>query len=414
MNWNRVIDLEIKNFYRYKRKWNVESETVIKPGLESMLAALEKLHNPQNKHQVIHVAGTNGKGSTIAFMKEIAKEHGYTYGVFTSPCLVDVHDQIQINGNNVTEEQMDRAFQKIQAAGLSGKLTEFELLTVVAFLVFEEQTLDVIFVEAGMGGRFDSTNVFQQSIGVVPSISIDHTNFLGDTIEKITWHKAGILKNKGKLIIGDLPVESKNVIYNEVKEKNANIIELKKDIIIKDNSFFYKDYKFTNLYPCMIGIHQLSNMALAIVALLEAGLELEEQKVRKAVGNASLLGRMERVNERVYMDGAHNQASVEALVDTIKREFPKQKIHFIVGILKDKEYIPMLRKLEEVGDSFEFVKFTQERALSPEFLYEACSSIKKSITYDMQKVNLENTNENSITIVTGSLYLISEIRKINR
>ena len=164
----------------------------------------------------------------------------------------------------------------------------------------------------------------------------------------------------------------------------------------------------------MIGKHQYSNMALSITALLEAGFTLEEQKVRKAVGNASLLGRMERVSDNVYMDGAHNIASVEALVETIKTRFPDQPIRFIVGMLKDKDYVSMIRKLEEVAESFEFIEFKHERALAPEVLYKHCLHSKKVITKDIDEIDLKNTKKNSVTIVTGSLYLISEIRKINR
>ena len=155
-----------------------------------------------------------------------------SYGSFTSPSIVDVHDQIQINGQNVTMEQMDNAFLKMQAAQLSGMLTDFELLTVAAFLVLEDFPLDVVFIETGMGGRLDSTNVIEQSIAVIPNISIDHTNFLGDTIEKISRHKAGITKENGKLIIGPLSEKAKNEVKKEAKEKNAQILEF-------GNNFFY-------------------------------------------------------------------------------------------------------------------------------------------------------------------------------
>ncbi len=409
-----MSDLEIKKFNIYKNKWNVESETAIKPGLESIRKALSVLHNPQDKHKIIHVAGTNGKGSTIAFMREIAKEHGYTYGSFTSPSLIDVHDQIQLNGHNVTEAQMDRAFEKIYEAGLSGTLTDFELLTVVAFLVFQEIELDILFIEVGMGGRFDSTNVLKQSIGIIPSISIDHTNFLGETIEKITWHKAGILREHGKLLIGALPEDAKRIIFQEAADKKAEVIELAYDIIMNEDAFIYKDVNFSELQPSMLGNHQFSNMALGITALLEAGFLLQEEKVRAAVKNTSLLGRMEKVDDRTYMDGAHNLASISALVESVKKNFADKKVHFIVGMLKDKDYTNMLRKLEEVGTSFEFVRFHHERALSPEVLYNISTNSDKSITEKVEKISLSNPSENSVTIVTGSLYLITELRNINR
>ncbi|WP_391116188.1 bifunctional folylpolyglutamate synthase/dihydrofolate synthase [Psychrobacillus sp. L3] len=402
--------MEITNFNIYKKKWKVLSETIIKPGLESIQLALDKLGNPQDKHRIIHVAGTNGKGSTIAFLSAIAREHGITYGSFTSPCIIDVHDQIQLNGQHVTSEQMDRAFQKMQQAGLSGMLTDFELLTVTAFLVFEDVAVDVLFLEAGMGGRFDSTNVMKKSIAVIPSISIDHTNFLGETIEEISWHKAGVLKENGKLVIGLLVEEARNVFITEANEKSTSVIEFERDFIVENNTYTYGNIQFEQLHPRMIGEHQMSNMALSITALVECGFSLEESKTQLAVGQASLSGRMENIRGNIYCDGAHNQASIDALVETIKKYFPNKRIHFIIGILKDKDYVSMLRRLEEVGSSFEFVEFHHERALSAKELYKHCLHEVKVVTKDIDKVNIGKNLNIDITIITGSLYFISEIR----
>lgn len=403
--------MEITNFKQYKEKWQIESETIIKPGLESIQTALTKLSNPQDKHRTIHLAGTNGKGSTIAFLSAIAKEHGLSYGSFTSPSIIDVHDQIQLNGKNVTSDQMDRAFQKIQKADLSGMLTEFELLTAVAFLVFENEELDVVFVEAGMGGRFDSTNVMKQSIAVIPSISIDHTNFLGETVEGISWHKAGILKDNSQLVVGHLKEKARQVVMEEAKKKNSSILLYEREFFVRENTYTYGNKQFNKLYPRMLGNHQLSNMSLAITALIVSGFELEESKLQQAVKNASLRGRMEQVEENLYFDGAHNQASIDALVETIKQHFQHKRIHFIVGILKDKDYLYMLRKLEEVGSSFEFVDFDHERALPASVLYESSLMENKTVTKDLGKLNIGTHDGNIVTIVTGSLYLISEIRE---
>lgn len=402
--------MEITNFNLYKEKWNIESETIIKPGLESIQKALKKLGNPQNKHRVIHVAGTNGKGSTIAFLSALAREHGLAYGSFTSPSIIDVHDQIQVNGQYVSEKQMDNAFMKIHKAGISGLLTDFELLTVVAFLVFEEEELDILFVEAGMGGRFDSTNVIKQSIAVIPSISIDHTNFLGDSIEKISWHKAGILKEHGKLIVGTISEEAEKVVYKEAKEKNATVLEYGQKFSMEGNTYTNGNIEFQYLQPQMLGKHQQSNMALAITALVESNFQLGEWKVQQAVKKAHLPGRMERVSKNVYLDGAHNKASIDALIETIKEKFANKKIHFIVGVLKDKDYVYMLRKLEEVAFSFEFVDFHHERALPASILYEHCLCSAKEVAEGIELINLHDPSDEFVTIVTGSLYFISELR----
>lgn len=406
-------DVEIKKFNNYKTKWNINSETMIKPGLDRIIKALHLLGDPQNNHKIIHVAGTNGKGSTIAFMKAIASKHKLKYGSFTSPCLIDVHDQIQLNGNNVTEAQMDHAFAQLVDIGISGMLTDFELLTVIAFLIFAEQELDIVFIEAGMGGRFDSTNVIKQSIAVIPSISIDHTNFLGETIEEISWHKAGIIKEHGKLILGETIESAKEVICREVIENNAQLIEIDKDFQIIINSYNYKNYSFEELTPQMLGKHQLSNMALAMTAMIESGFKLNEEDVKEAVKNASLPGRMEKWNDHVYMDGAHNKASIDALVDTIQQYFTNERIHFIIGILKDKDYKYILRKLEKVGTSFEFVDFEHERALDATILFNYCTKSQKSIIKDINLIDLNKRINGCITIVAGSLYLITELKGIN-
>lgn len=403
--------MEITNFNGYKNRWNIKSETIIKPGLQSVQKALEKLGNPQDKHRVIHVAGTNGKGSTIAFLRAIAKEHGLSYGSFTSPSIVDVHDQVQLNGNNVTFAQMNKAFEKMQQAGLSGMLTDFELLTVAAFLVFEGENLDVIFIEAGMGGRFDSTNVMKKSIAVIPSISIDHTNFLGDTIEVISWHKAGIIKDNCQLIIGPLEEKAKQVFLQEAKDKHASCIEYGKDFFVQNDVYTYNNQQFPNLQPRMLGDHQLANMALAITALMEMDVNLNGRDLQRAVKHAAMPGRMELIGDNVYLEGAHNGASIDALVNLISSKFPQKRIHFVVGILRDKDYIYMLRKLEQVGASFEFVNFHHERALPALQLYNNCVHSVKCITKDLNNLKLMNNPTIDMTIVVGSLYLISELKE---
>ncbi|QUG43727.1 bifunctional folylpolyglutamate synthase/dihydrofolate synthase [Psychrobacillus sp. INOP01] len=401
----------MKNFNKYKKKWNIESETVIKPGLETIQAALKKLGNPQDKHKIIHVAGTNGKGSTIAFLTALAKDPGLSYASFTSPSIVDVHDQIQINSMPVTEKQMDEAFSYMQRKGISGMLTDFELLTVTAFVVFETMELDIIFIEAGMGGRLDSTNVMKNSVSIIPSISIDHTKFLGDTIEKISWHKAGILKHNSQLVIGPLVEPARTVVYKEAEDKEANVLEYNKNFSIKNHKYRFKEYSFSDLHPQMIGRHQQSNMALAITAMLISGFKLVETNVQTAVNSAKLPGRMEKIRDNLYMDGAHNQESVDALVETIQEMFPNKNIHLIVGILRDKDYVYMLRKLEGIASTFEFVNFQHERALDATILYNHCSHSVKSITLDATNIDLNKNSDNGVTIVTGSFYFIAELKE---
>ena len=209
----------ITGLEQYKEKWQVESDNGIKLGLEVMEQALELLGHPQREVAFVHVAGTNGKGSTIAFLESILREHGVTVGKFMSPCILDVHDQIQINGEPISAVEMDELFQEMKSAGLSAKCTDFELLTCAALLFFKKKGVDIALIETGMGGLLDSTNVITPFVSVIPSIALEHTNFLGNTLTDIARHKAGIIKNGVPVVIGNLPVEALAVITETAKEK---------------------------------------------------------------------------------------------------------------------------------------------------------------------------------------------------
>lgn len=191
----------IPKFDIYKDKWAVTSDDVIKPGLTAIAEALTLIGSPEKKLQIVHLAGTNGKGSTLTFLEAILMEHGLRVGKFMSPCILDVHDQIQVAKQPISAEEMDRVFQQMQAAGLSGKLTDFELLTVAAFLHFVNSNVDVAIIEAGMGGLLDSTNVVTPIVSIIPSIALEHTKYLGNTIESIAHHKAGIIKQHQLLLL---------------------------------------------------------------------------------------------------------------------------------------------------------------------------------------------------------------------
>jgi len=252
----------IPGFDYYKDKWHVNSDDVIKPGLAAIEEALSLVGNPQQTLRVVHLAGTNGKGSTLTFLEAIAKEHGLRVGKFMSPCIVDVHDQIQIDGQPIAEADMDVVFQQMQAAGLSGKLTDFELLTVAAFIHFVNSEVDISLIEAGMGGLLDSTNVVAPIVSIIPSIALEHTKFLGNTIDSIARHKAGIIKQNRPVIIGNLPDEAKCVVYEAAAQKKAIIFELGHHFSIysfDDGECYVNDeqnVQISNLTRSMKGAHQ--------------------------------------------------------------------------------------------------------------------------------------------------------------
>lgn len=405
----------------YKERWQVESEQAIKPGLEAIEFALRKLGEPQKQLNVVHLAGTNGKGSTLAFIEGMALEYGLSVGKFMSPCIVDVHDQIQVDGRPITNEQMDRMFQQLVKAGLSGKLTDFELLTAVALLYFAEQSPDLVLIEAGMGGREDSTNVVTPIVSVVPSIALEHTNFLGNTLTSIAYHKAGILKENRPAVIGDMTEEVTEVFEKEAIQKNVLLSKFGKDFFVTklDGTETYEyplqQITISDLQRQLLGKHQGHNMVLAITAFLEVikkfELLLDVQKIRNGVNNATLAGRFEQIRPNLYFDGAHNPASIQSLVDTVKENFPNKRIEFIIGLLADKDIKTILQLLEEVGDAFYFANIHNERAMQAMTLYELSQAKEKQIIDDVNEFLQGLVKGDTVRIVTGSLYLLSEIRR---
>ncbi|MGE7981065.1 bifunctional folylpolyglutamate synthase/dihydrofolate synthase [Solibacillus sp. NPDC093137] len=405
----------------YKERWQVESERAIKPGLEAIESALNLLGQPEKQLNVVHLAGTNGKGSTLAFVEGMAREYGLSVGKFMSPCIVDVHDQIQIDGRSITNEQMDRKFQQLAKAGLSGKLTDFELLTAVALLYFAEQKPDLVLIEAGMGGREDSTNVVTPIVSVVPSIALEHTNFLGNTLTSIAYHKAGILKENRPAVIGKMTEEVTEVFAKEAVQKNVPLFKFGTDFFVSKNEgtevyeYPLLQLNISKLQRQLLGKHQGHNMALAITAFLEVlkkfDLPLDVQKIRTGVNNAILAGRFEQIRPKLYFDGAHNPASIQSLVDTVKEHFPNKRIEFVIGLLADKDVKTILKLLEEVGDAFYFANIHNERAMQAMTLYELSRAEEKQIIEDVNEFLQRPVIDETVRIVTGSLYLLSEIRR---
>ena len=382
-----IIGLE-----KYKRKWNIHTDSSIQPGLEAITSALDELCNPHKNGRFIHLAGTNGKGSTATFLSAILQAHGYRVGNFYSPCIVDLHDQIQINGEPVSPSELDTVMERLSR--VETPLTDFELLTAAAFIIFHQQNPDFAIIEAGMGGTLDSTNVIIPDIAVIPSISMEHTNFLGKTLEEIAHHKAGIIKKWKPVVVGELPDEAMQIVQETANRLHAELIQSSAQ---KEVSLQLK------------GPHQQKNAQLAMEAAKELlGLKFNEEMAQLGLSSATLSYRFEEVFPDVIFDGAHNQASAEALVATIKEAFPNCSIHIVMGIFKDKDYVTVLRQLETVSDHFTFVDFENERALPAQTLFDESRSKRKTIAKHCDILPVSDRKEK--TIVTGSLYLLTILR----
>lgn len=376
----------------YKKKWNIQTEAAIKPGLHAITAALKELGNPHQKGTFIHIAGTNGKGSTATFLASILREHGLSVGNFFSPEIEDLHDQIQINGEPIPEEEMDRTMNRL--ASLRTPLTDFELLTAAAFLVFSEHPLDAVIIEAGMGGRFDSTNVIDPFLSIIPSVSMEHTAFLGDTLEEIAWHKAGIIKKWKPVVVGNLPEAAMAVVNENADKLHSEVIKAKEPITVELK---------------LKGLHQIRNAQLAVEAAKEILLlTFDQEKANVGLSKASIPFRFEELYPGLVLDAAHNVESVEALIETVKACYPDKEIHFVVGILKDKDYPEILRKLESISDRFTFIDFESERALAGNILFNESRSKIKTIQNQCDILPVQG--KGVATIVTGSMHLLSILK----
>ncbi|MEK4714441.1 bifunctional folylpolyglutamate synthase/dihydrofolate synthase [Sporosarcina sp. FSL K6-5500] len=398
----------IPNMNVYTERWGIDSDNSIKPGLDAVQEALSKVGNPERKLQVIHVAGTNGKGSTIAFMEAILKEHGFSSGVFSSPAIIDIHDQIRINGDAITGEELDKSFRAMKEAGVSGLLTDFELLTVAAFLTFGRIGPDYVLLETGMGGLLDSTNVVVPLVAVITSIALEHTAFLGGTVAAVTEQKAGIIKNGIPVVIGPLPKEALEVVQASSNRQGSPLFTYGKQFWMLDDVFNGTE-TFQLAERKMKGLHQGVNAAVAIQSLLVAGIQLAEEAVSRAVAITQLAHRFQEISPGVFVDGAHNPAAAKVLAATIRSEFPGEKVDFVIGMLKGKDIEKTLDELTPVAASFTFLTFSHPQAATGEQLMEYCHHEEKKVTMAENDTIILSIDRNKKKIVTGSLYLLNSL-----
>jgi len=410
----------IPGLEHYKTKWHIDSDRSIKPGLNSIQQALKLLNSPEKSLQVVHLAGTNGKGSTLSFIDSICQAHGLTVGKFMSPCILDVHDQIQINGVPITEQELDSIFELFVCSGLSGMLTDFELLTCAAFKHFERKNVDIALIETGMGGLYDSTNVVTPIVSIITSIALEHTNFLGDTITQIASHKAGIIKESRPVIVGMLPNEAYDVVRQTAQTVQAPLYIYNEHFTITGDASaetYYNNLKqieVNSLQRVLIGEHQRINAGVAITAFIEVAkvlnIDIDAQLIQQALKTTAVPGRFEEVLPNVFFDGAHNPASVHALVQTVQTYYPNKRVEVILGMLKDKDVQEVLQVIEPIASKLQFIDIPNERALSAEQFYELSNHDNKEIVQDALSTIFAPVPENTIRIVTGSLYLLADLR----
>ncbi|GIN22682.1 bifunctional folylpolyglutamate synthase/dihydrofolate synthase [Siminovitchia fordii] len=404
-------------------------------GLARMEWLLEKMGNPEKELKAIHVAGTNGKGSTVTFLRSILNEAGYEVGTFTSPYIETFNERISINGNPIADNDLIELVRVVKPLaeelekGELGPPTEFEIITVMAMYYFANiRTVDFTILEVGLGGRFDSTNTIQPLMTIITNIGMDHIHILGDTIGKIAYEKAGIIKRKVPLFTGAKQDEALSVILEEAEKKQAETFQLGMDFSVENYksapggemfTLSTKETRYENLKVSLLGRHQTENAALAVASLLymkEKGLlQLHEKEIRTGLRNAYWPGRMEILQENptVILDGAHNTEGLEALLSTLQERYREKKIKLIFAALEDKDLSHMLPLFKNINAEIYLTEFDFPRAAPAAKLKEIGKMDDASAEGDWRSLMRKLLNElapEDVLAVTGSLYFISEAK----
>lgn len=407
-------------------------------GLERTYKLLEHLGNPERDLKLIHIAGTNGKGSTTSMITEILMGEGYKVGMYTSPFIEEFEERIQINRNNIPKESlailMDEikvAVDKVIEAGYNHP-TEFEIITVLMLLYFKKENIDFGVIEVGLGGTLDSTNVIKPIIQVITSISFDHTNLLGNTLEKIAMEKAGIIKKGIPTVIYPQQEEVLKVIKNKCFEMDselyiANNENLKfKNIVNLDKP--YQLLKYNNeidiLLP-LLGEHQIINLSVAMQAIEVLNnkniIDISIANIVKSIKNVSWKGRLEVLSNNPYVviDGAHNIQGIKTLSRNIKKYFKYKNLYLILGILADKDVEEMIKIITPMAKKVYSVTPNSIRGELAESLKDEVSKFNKNCkAFDKyEEAYLEALNdasEKDLILASGSLYMIGDMRKIIR
>ena len=405
-------------------------------GLERMEELLALRGNPHLKLKVIHIGGTNGKGSTIAFLKNMLEKLGLRVGIFSSPYLIHYTEQISINGESIPEDRLETLMADYQSllegeavANLQGT-TEFEIITTIAYDYFASEQVDVTIMEVGMGGLLDSTNVCQPILTGITTIGLDHVALLGDTLEAIAEQKAGIIKQGIPLVTGRIAPEALAVIDAIATKKNAPKIAYEKDYQVKHLESVEMGEVFTYTSPVrqghfqtgLLGLHQIENAGMAITLLdtycQAAGRELiSNDLLAQALEETRWPGRLEIVSRDplLILDGAHNPHAIKALLATLQERFAGYHKEILFTCIKTKALEDMLDLLETIPDSdLTLTHFDDSRATDRTLLKEVAQS--RNLSYQdwqdflEQKLTDKKEEKQTVRIVTGSLYFLSQVR----
>ena len=407
--------------------------------LDRMEAILKALANPHTKIETIHIAGTKGKGSTATMLARMLEANGYKVGLYTSPHVTTIHERIAINSTMITQKDMTGLINRIHApvekmAKNDDAPTFFEIMTAMAFMYFADKKVDMAIIETGLGGRLDSTNVIEPSVVGITSISIDHQNLLGNTIDSIAKEKAGVMKEGIPVIT--VPQDPKAM---RVLRKQANSVKAPLSVTGNDIDFSYRfessrehgphnricvttpNSRFEHLKVPLPGEHQAINCGLALAMLDKLktqGHEIDDEKAVRGLSKVSMIGRMEIIcdDPRIIVDTAHNAASVKALIQAIGQHVPYDSMIIVFGCNADKDVRGMLTQLQYGADKMIFTRSNSPKAVSPQDLADMYTEIcgkmcQTALTVrEAVKIGKSAISREDLLCITGSFYLVGQAK----
>ena len=397
------------------------------PGLGRTQELLRRMGNPEKKLKFVHIAGTNGKGSTAAMTASILNKAGYRVGLYTSPYIYRFNERIQVNGEQIADEDVAVVTEYVKqfAEAMDEKPTEFELVTAIGFEYFARQNCDIVVLEVGMGGALDSTNVIDTpEVAVITNIGLDHTDYLGDTVEKIAETKAGIFKSGGHAVVyrGTQGVEA--VFERICAQRNVSLKKADFDsLVLRSHSLEGQVFDCGSrkeLFLPLLGDHQLHNASVVLSiadTLIEIGWKISEQNIRDGIRDVSWPGRFDIVGKDplFIIDGGHNPQCIDALVVNIRDYLKDRKIIALTGVLADKDYGEMYRPMMPYIQEFVCITPPNPRKLEAVELAEHLRRVGATATpcetiADGVKLAIQKAGKDGVVLCFGSLYTIGDIR----
>lgn len=391
-----------------------------RPQLERMRWLLKQAGDPQSHYPTVHIVGTNGKGSTTSYLQNILTKSGYQVGTFTSPYITRFNERISINGTEIPDKDLISLVAKAQVI-LSdleehtnfGRPTEFELVTLLMFLYFDLKQVDMAIIEAGIGGRLDSTNVLSPELVICTSIGFDHTETLGNSLLDIANHKAGVMRENTPILLGRVSAEVEHFFNQKSHDLQAPlaIIDREIQLLPKDNQTIqisYDHWESPNLKLPMLGHHQENNAGLAVTAahlLAQTFPKITDKSIQEGIKETHWPGRSEWIGNNIYLDGAHNPQGIASLKQVLKDNFANRRVHILFAGLRRKPLADLLEELKDYDITVTSFDFFEALPLD-----DYPQDFNRVADYRDWLAQAESANSDDLFVVTGSLYFISEVR----